>query len=120
MASFNFKRDWLYLVPTIFISLMMIVSAFFYLTQTGEVAAEFTRLGFPDWLVIPVAVAKLLAVATIWLIPSRLLRHFAYAGLFFDFVLAWAGHGMANDGWLTPALGAAVFIAVAAFKDPRD
>ncbi|MFK8054903.1 MAG: DoxX family protein [Saprospiraceae bacterium] len=120
MASFNFKRDWLYLVPTILVSLMMIASAFFYLTQTPDVQAEFARLGFPTWIPIPLAIMKLLAVAAIWLSPSKLIRHFAYAGLFFNFLLAFAAHGQSGDGWLTPALGAAVFIAVAAFKDPRD
>ena len=99
---------------------MMIASAGFYLTQTADVQAEFARLGFPTWITVPLAIMKLLAVATIWLVPSRLIRHFAYAGLFFNFVLAWAAHGQAGDGWVTPALGAAVFIAVAAFKDPRD
>ena len=48
----------------------MIASSFFYLTQTPEVAAEFARLEFPEWLVVPLAISKLLAVATIWLVPS--------------------------------------------------
>jgi len=120
MALFDFKKNWIYLVPTILVSLMMIASSFFYFTDTVNVQAEFARLGFPTWLPVPLAILKLLAVATIWLVPSRLFRHFAYAGLFFDFALAWAAHGVEGDGWFTPALGAAVFIAVAAFKDPRD
>lgn len=98
---------------------MMLASAFFYFTQTGEVQEEFLRLGFPTWVPIPLAILKVLAIATIWLVPSAKIRHFAYAGLFFDFILAWAGHGFANDGWLTPASVAAVLIAIAAFRDPR-
>ena len=119
MAAFNFKRDWLFLIPAILISLMMVASAFFYLTSTADVQAEFTRLGFPTWIPVPLAILKLLAIASIWLSPSAKIRHFAYAGLFFDFVLAWAGHGYANDGWVSPALAAAALIAIAAFRDPR-
>lgn len=69
-----------------------------YFTQHDFVAEMFSKLGFPKWLVYPLACAKLLGVIGILQKKSKILKEWAYAGFFFDLVLATSAHLVANDG----------------------
>lgn len=72
----------------------------------------FTFLGFPTWIVYPLAVAKILAVVAILSKQSKILKEWAYAGLFFDSVLAFGAHWFAKDGQYIPAVVAILLIVV--------
>lgn len=58
----------------------------------------FEELGFPVWIVIPLAVAKILGVIAILSDYNGLLREWAYAGFLFDVILATAAHHYAGHG----------------------
>ena len=74
----------IYYTATVLISAMMIASAIGYFFNHAGAVAEFTKLGFPAYLVYLVAVAKILAIAVIWLVKkAKALKEWAYAGLFF-------------------------------------
>lgn len=87
-----------YYVSTILLSLVMAFSTFMYLFRTPMVRTMFADYGFPEWLVIPLAFAKILGVLAIWTRISRWAKEWAYAGFFFDFVLATATHLIQQDG----------------------
>lgn len=87
-----------YWIITGLLCLMLTVSAGFYIFQNAEVASEFVKLGFPTWVIYPLAVAKISAVAVILLRKNRVLVEWAYAGLFFNILLAAIAHITIADG----------------------
>lgn len=109
----------LYWIFTGLISAMMIMSSFFYFTQTDEIGKVFEGLGYPAWLVIPLAIAKVLAVIAIVSDKSALLKRLAYYGLAIDFVLALIAHLMAADGEFGGAVVAIVLLAGSYFFNQK-
>lgn len=89
---------------------LMLFSAIMYLTQYEMVSGLFTGLGFPAWLVYPLAIVKILAVTAILTKLSPFLKEWAYAGIFFDVVMATSAHLMANDGQSAMAIMGIILI----------
>ncbi|MDN5215164.1 DoxX family protein [Fulvivirgaceae bacterium BMA12] len=64
-----------------------------------EIFSErFAALGHPVYLIYPLTIAKILAMTTIWSNKSKTLKEWAYAGLFFVFILAMLAEMHAEDG----------------------
>jgi hypothetical protein len=99
----------IYYVTTGLLSAMMLMSAGMYFFNHGPIVEAFTSLGYPTYLIYPLATAKLLGLAAIWSGFSPLLRNLAYAGFFYDFLLA-AGAHLASDGQVGMAIGALVVL----------
>src|SRR5258706_10398611 len=59
---------------------------------------RFAELGYPTYLIYPLTIAKLLGLIAIWFNKSRRLTEWAYAGFFFDFILAILAEIHAIDG----------------------
>ena len=107
------KRDKIiYWVSTGLLCLMMTASAIAYITVHDQISTVFSALGFPVWLIYPLATAKLLGVAALLQRKFLVLRYMAYAGFFYDFLLAWMAHAYAHDGDWQPALVALALLAV--------
>jgi len=95
----------IYYAATGLLSLMMLGSAGMYIFNHAEIAGIFKTLGYPTYIIYPLAAAKLLGLAAIWSDYSKTLREWAYAGFFFDFLLALSAHLNAGDGgWPTAAV----------------
>lgn len=88
----------IYWVATGLLCAMMTLNVGMYLFNFAEVSAEFSKLGFPTYLIYPLALAKALAVIAILTKYSKSLKEWAYAGLFFDFLLAVMAHLHIGDG----------------------
>ncbi|MEM7574374.1 MAG: DoxX family protein [Bacteroidota bacterium] len=112
-------EKWIFWISTGLISAMMLGSAGMYLFNTEEVSAEFSRLGYPTTVVIPLAIAKILAVLAIISNQSAWLKEWAYAGLFFDFLLATQAHGLAGDGWFGPSVVATILLLTSYYFDNK-
>jgi len=106
----------IYLISTGLLSLLMLMSAGMYFFNTAEVQQTFSNLGYPTYIIIPLAIAKLLGVAAIWLSKSQSLKEWAYAGFFFDFILAFSAHIAANDGQFAIAAVALVLLFTSYFS----
>ena len=99
-------------VVTGLLSLMMLASSIgFYLMQTETVKDIFETLGFPTFIVIPLAFAKIAGVIVILTRFGGPLVEWAYAGFFFDFVLAASAHINVGDGEEMGAFIALVLLA---------
>ena len=85
-------------ISTGLLSLLMVMSAGMYLGMSDEAQQNFMALDYPAYLVFPLAFAKLLGVLALWFSKSKNLKEWAYAGFFFNFILAFSAHLMANDG----------------------
>ena len=75
----------------------------------------FKSFNYPQYIVIPLAVMKLLALVMILWRKSNWLTEWAYAGLFFDLVLAtaahhYAGHGIGLSVYAIPILFISYFL----------
>lgn len=90
-----------YQVSTGLISMMTFGGALLYLTRNErilaafsyEMSGEFNAIGFPSWLILPMGILKILGVIGIAVprIPL-VVREWAYAGLFFNFLFAVGAH----------------------------
>lgn len=105
-----------YLVSTGLISAMMLMSAGMYFFNNAEVSKVFTTLGYPTYIIYPLAIAKILGLVAIWTNKSKALKEWAYAGFFFDFVLAFFAHYMINDGEHFPSLVVLLLLAVSYYS----
>ena len=56
--------------------------------------------------------AKLLGLVAIWTKLSNALKEWAYAGFFFDFVLAFMAHWAVGDGDYAPPIVAAILLLI--------
>ncbi len=101
-----------YYVATGLLTLLMLFSAQMYFFKTEMVRGFFDSLGYPSYLVYPLAIAKILGLIAIWTRKSRTLLEWAYAGFFFDTVLAAAAHLQAEDGGHVMAMGGVVLVIV--------
>ncbi|NME68095.1 DoxX family protein [Flammeovirga aprica] len=93
----------LYRITTGLLTALMLMSATMYLAQYEMVSEVFGKLGFPTFIIYPLAVAKYLGLIAIWSNISPKLKEWAYAGFFFDIVLAIGAHININDGEALPA-----------------
>ncbi|TRX70777.1 DoxX family protein [Carboxylicivirga sp. M1479] len=110
------KRDKIiYWIATGLLSAMMMMSAGMYLFNNAMVSETFSNLGFPSYIIYPLAVAKILGVIAIVSNKSKALKEWAYAGFFFDFVLAAAAHVSISDGDHMGAIVAIVLLFVSYF-----
>ena len=98
---------------------MMTASAIMYVVKYSEVSTVFVALGYPEYLIYPLAVAKLLGVLAILTKRSGLLKGLAYAGFFYDFLLAASAHLHAGDGEYFPALAALILLIVSFVYDRK-
>ncbi len=91
-------KQTVYWITTIFLCLLMLYSAQMYVTKTEMVKGFFENLNYPTYFVIPLAILKVFGVAIILWRKSKWLTEWAYAGFFFDLVLATAAHHFAGQG----------------------
>ncbi len=100
----------LYYVSTGLLSFMMIMGAGMYFFNYDEVSGVFAKLGYPTYIVYPLAVAKILGIIAIWSRKSLVLKDLAYAGFFYDFILATSAHIAIQDGEYIGSLVALVLV----------
>lgn len=109
----------IYWIATGLLTSLMLVTAGVYFMKYELVSETFTFLGFPTFIVYPLAVAKLLGLIAICSNKSKLLKEWAYAGFFFDFVLALGAHLVAADGQFSMAAIAIVLLIVSRIYDSK-
>ena len=108
-----------YWIATGLLCLMMLGSAGMYIFNHAEVAKIFTSLGYPTYIIYPLAIAKILGVIAILTRYSNTLKEWAYAGFFFDFVLALSAHLNAGDGGFITPIIALVLLFVSYFFEKK-
>ena len=87
-----------YYLATGILTAIMVYSVQMYLRNPEGIADYFESVHYPRYLVYPLAVAKLLGLIAIWGNFSRALKEWAYAGFFYDVVLAFTAHRVVGDG----------------------
>lgn len=83
-------------MPVLF-SALVVVSFSMYFFNHDVTLDAFVRFGYPMYLIYPLGVAKVLGLVAIWAKKSEFLKNLAYAGFFFNGVLALFAHIMVGD-----------------------
>ncbi len=114
------KRDkTIYWIATGLLVALMMMNVVVYVVMNDMVTETFAGLGFPTYIVYPLALAKLLGVVAILTKRSKLLKEWAYAGFFFNFLLASSAHFVAGDGGFVAPIVALVLLLVSRIYDPK-
>lgn len=113
------KNKIIYWVPTGLLCALFIMSAGMYIFDNDAVKIVFMGLGFPTWIIYPLAIAKILGVVAIVSRISPLLKEWAYAGFFFDALLALGAHLNMGDGQAMPAVMAIVLVLASRYLEIR-
>ncbi|NKB86838.1 MAG: DoxX family protein [Acidobacteria bacterium] len=98
----------LYRIFTGLLAAQMLLSAGIYLFNNEMARDAFTNLGYPTHIIYPLAAAKLLGLVAVVSNWSRPLKDMAYAGFFFNLVLAVMAHLSIGDGVETSAAALAL------------
>jgi len=109
----------IYRVATGLFTLLMLMGSGMYFFNHEMVAEMFTKLGYPTYLIYPLAVAKLLGLTAIWTNKSEMLKEWAYAGFVFTFILAISAHINVGDGEFIPATFALTMVLISYIYDRK-
>ncbi len=102
----------IYRASTLALALLFVAGAGMYIFNYPRAHGFFVSLGFPTWIIYPLAVAKILGAIAIVTRVSAFLKELAYAGFLYDAILALVAHVMVRDGEYYFAGFALVLIAV--------
>jgi hypothetical protein len=92
------KEKIIYWIATIIMCLVFLFSAGMHLLNYEMVTGFFKALGFPVWLIYPMAILKIFGVVAVISNQSKFLKELAYAGFLFNGILAFSAHAMIRDG----------------------
>lgn len=81
---------------------------------------RFASLGYPTYLIYPLVAAKILGLVAIWSNKSKTLKEWAYAGFFFNFVLAFLAELQAPDGEYTSSPLALLLLMISYYLREKD
>lgn len=115
------KRKIAYYVVTALFTVLLSLGIVMYFAKHADVVKAFTKLGYPTYIIYPLAIAKLLGLIAIWTKISPTLKEWAYAGFFFDLVLAIAAHVAIKDGeFFAAAIGLTLLLASYFLEEPVE
>ncbi|MEM1001024.1 MAG: DoxX family protein [Bacteroidota bacterium] len=106
----------IYYVSTGLFTALMLFSVFNYFAYSEAMASGFESFGYPSYLVYPLAIAKLLGLVALWFLKGKSIIEWAYAGFFFNAILAFFAHYMIGDGEQMGAVIALVLLIVSYFS----
>ncbi|MEL7123838.1 MAG: DoxX family protein [Bacteroidota bacterium] len=102
----------IFYISTGLLTALMLFSATMYIVNNTAVQSAFTALGYPTYIIYPLAIAKILGVIAIWTRRSKVLTEWAYAGFFYDTLLAASAHLVAQDGSAGGAIVGMILVLV--------
>jgi hypothetical protein len=103
------KTKTIYWIFTILFAGLMLFSAIPDIMVTADAVSFMNHLGYPNYFIAFIGVAKLLGVIAILIPGYPRLKEWAYAGLFFDLIGALYSQ-IATDGFMMPMLLMLVWI----------
>ncbi|OJJ17046.1 hypothetical protein BKI52_30490 [marine bacterium AO1-C] len=109
----------IYWVVTGLFSAMILMGVSMYIFDHEKVKVMFAAMGYPTYLIYPLALVKVLGLVAIWTKLSPLLKEWAYAGFFFELSLGIGAHVMAKDGGFAPATAILMMVLVSYYLDGK-
>lgn len=109
----------IYWIGTALLTAIMLFSIQMYLINNEAIKGAFESLNYPSYLVYPLAFAKILGLIAILGNFSKTLKEWAYAGFFFNTVLAFFAHIFVNDGQYLFAILAFIGLLISYFAGKK-
>ena len=109
----------IYWIVTVLFCLMMLGSAGMYIVNYESVSDIFRSLNYPVYIIYPLAAAKTLGVIAILSNYSKILKEWAYAGFFYDLLLAASAHYVADIPNPLMAVAALVLLIISYLLDKK-
>lgn len=109
----------IYWISTALLCLLFIAGALMYIFNYPRAEGFFVNLGFPTWLIYPLAVLKIVGAITVLTKWSKFFKELAYAGFLYDSLLALVAHIMVSDGEYMPAIIAILLITISWIYDRK-
>lgn len=112
----------IYWVVTILVCALFLYSAQMYLFKTSMIKGFFVNFNYPSYIVMPLAILKIIGVIIILWRKIPWLTEWAYAGFFFNLILASVAHYNAGHGLLGLSFYG-IFLVLASYflgKEVRD
>ena len=113
------KDKIIYWIATGLFCLLLFAGALMYLFNYPMVEAAFVNLGFPTWIIYPLAFLKILGIIAILTKKSTFLKELAYAGFLYDLLLAFVAHIKINDGEYAASFVAIILLAISWIYDRK-
>ncbi len=105
----------IHLIAKGILTVVVLFSVILYFTKYEDIALEFSNFPYPVYLIYPLAVAKILGLIALWFKVPLNLREWAYAGFFYNFLLAITAHLQIQDGEQFPAIIAMLLLLTTYF-----
>ncbi|BDD05560.1 DoxX family protein [Aureibacter tunicatorum] len=113
------KNLLIFRISTALLTMLMLLSAGMYLFNYEMVSETYINIGFPTFIIYPLAIAKILGLVAIWTNKSKTLKEWAYAGFAYDLILAVGAHVNVNDGEYFGAVIGLLILAVSYYADKK-
>ena len=101
------------------INFINVILGFHVFFKHEMIKEAFTTFGYPTYIIYPLATLKLLGLGVIISNKGGALKEWAYAGFFFDFVLAFFAHYMISDGQQSLAIVGLVVLLASYFHGKK-
>ena len=101
MVKSDNVAKYVYWIATGLVALVYMGAATFYISSHDMVAGMYREvLGYPTYIIWPLAILKIVGAVVILWRPSAMLADWAYAAMFWHLVLAFGAHvGAGDPGW---------------------
>lgn len=109
----------IYLIATGLLTALMLTSAVLDIFFNEMVSETYRKLSYPTYIIYPLGVLKILGLLVIWSKKANTLKKLAYAGFFFNFVLAFGAHIHVGDLGFIPAIIGTIFLTFSYYYDKR-
>jgi len=90
-------RKTIHQITTYSLFSLLILTGILYFIFYEDLVMYFIRYGYPIYLIYPLASAKIVGSLVILFSKNLFLKELAYAGFFFNFVLAFFAHVMVGE-----------------------
>jgi len=87
----------IYWISTILLFGLLILTGVLYVVFYDKLVIYFKSYGYPTYLIYPLAIAKITGSMIILYNKNTFLKELAYAGFFFNFILAFFAHVMIGE-----------------------
>ena len=101
-----------YWIATSLLSALLLFSIYNYIFNFEMVEGFVEGFGYPTYIIYFLIVAKALGIIALLSNLKGVIKEWAYAGLFYNFVLAFLAHYLANDNEGSGAIVALVLLAI--------
>jgi hypothetical protein len=106
----------IYYISTGLLTALLLLSASMYIIKHEDMITTFGLLNFPSWIIYPLSAAKISGLLVLWFSKSETLKEWAYAGFFFNFLLAFGAHVSVGDGEFAGAVMALGLLAISYYS----